>query len=79
MANNMLTDDPCPNKLQIISQEDLLTFNYKIHAMLETLVVYADLNVYPTAELHTYLNVIHDLSEQAISLNQKIISEMTKR
>jgi len=78
MANNMLTDTPCPNKLQISAQEDLLGLSHRIEALLRTLVLYADLGVYPTDQLHTYLCVIHDLSEESISMNQKIISDMTK-
>ena len=79
MANNMLTDDPCPNKLQISSQEDLLIMNHKIEALLRTLVLHADLDMYPSTQLHTYICVIHDLSEQAINLNEKIISDATKK
>lgn len=74
----MLTDSPCPKKLQITSQEDLLVIHHKVRALLNTLLIRTNLNDYTDLELHSYLSVVSDLSDQAISLLQQMIGSSCK-
>jgi hypothetical protein len=73
MASKMVPDPPCPKKLQISAQDDLLQIHYKARALLNTLLMQVNLSECAAQDLYEYLRVVSDLSDQAISILQQMI------
>jgi len=64
-------------KQQIISQETLLEYHWKIEAMIEMLLM-NDLTSYSIEKLHTYIWSVHDLVCKAKDLNQELVSSLVR-
>ena len=73
MTSKIVPDPPCPKKLQISAQENLLQIHYKSRALLNTLLIQVNLSEYAAHDLYEYLRVVSDLSDQAISMLQQMM------
>lgn len=62
---------------QIVSQESLLEYHFKLEAMIE-MILTKDLIDYPPAMLHDYLRVINDLIVKAKELNKYLLDLIIK-